>query len=549
MEFKQDLESKLSKQLKQKITLELPPNTFFGDYALPCFKLKKDPKEILKLIIPPKFISKTEIKGQYINFFLNKEIHSKEVLKTNLRGIKFKKTNKKYMIEFSQANTHKAFHVGHVRGTSLGESISRILEFTGNKVIRANYQGDTGSHVSKWLWCYLKYHKNENPPQNNPEKWIASIYTEAVKKVAENPTFQGEVEKITLDIENNTNPELTKIWKKSRNWSLKEFEKIYKDLNTHFDVYFFERDQEKEARKLAPELEKKKIANRDEGALIVDLKKENMGVFVLLRKDNTCLYSIKDIALAHKKFKKFKINKSIYIIGSAQSLHMQQVFKTLELMKFSHIKDCLHIPFTEVRLPTGKMSSRTGENVLYSEMKEELSKEARTQLLKRYNNWSKNKIEKLTKEIVVGALKFTMLSQDPNKIIIYDPKKALEIEGNTGPYLQYTYARACSIIKKLKQTKKPKNYILSKKEEIALIDAIASFPEIIKNAALFLRPNLIANYAISLSQAFNTFYHACPVIQERDENLKQVRIEIVKALKQILKNSLFLLGMDAPERV
>jgi len=206
------------------------------------------------------------------------------------------------MVEFSQANTHKAFHVGHVRGTSLGESISRIIEFSGSKIIRANYQGDTGMHVAKWIWCYTKYHPKEKIISD--EKWIASIYVDAVKRLAENPELQIEVDKINENLYKKDNKKLNELWSRTRKLSLNSFEKIYKELNTRFDFYFFESRVEKRGKEIANELVRKKLAKISEGATIIELEKYGLGVWVLLRKDGTILYSSKDLALAEQKFNK-----------------------------------------------------------------------------------------------------------------------------------------------------------------------------------------------------------------------------------------------------
>lgn len=544
MDFKQELQLLLEKHIKQPINLEAPPSPEMGDFALHTYKLKIAPNKLQQEFKIPGFIEKTEIKGPYLNFFLKKSTQAETILKEILKNIKFKPTNTKYIVEFSQPNTHKAFHVGHIRGTSIGESTARILDFTGNKVIRANYMGDTGAHVAKWLWCYQKFHKNEKLPKYEPERWIADIYVESGKKIESNPEFQEEVDRVYSDLENKKSKYLQELWKKSRQWSLKEFEKIYKDLNTHFDVYYFEGQVEEEGQKIAMKMQKDGLAHIDDEALVIDLKEYNLGIFLLLRKNGTCLYSIKDIALAYKKLEDYKFDKSLYIIGAAQSLYVQQVFKTLEILNYP--KDVYHIAFSEVRLPEGKMSSRTGQNILYLDMKKQLFDAAREEVIKRHKDWTTKKIELITKQIAIAAIKFSMLSQDSNKVIVFDSQKALEFEGETGPYIQYTHARACSILKKAKLPTKINYQEFTEPQELALINHLSTFKHAVEQASEQYKPSLVAHYAIELCQKFNEFYHSCPVLTADSKEKQKARLILVKSTQLIVNRSLNLLGIDAP---
>ncbi len=545
----------LKKHTKLKdIQLEVPPSLDLGNYSFPCFnlakKLKKSPAEIAtdlaQKIILPKEIEKVQANGPYLNFFLNKSLQAQNTLKIILKtkgkyGSKNLGKKQRVMIEFSQPNTHKAFHIGHLRGTSLGESLSRLYEFTNHEVLRTNYMGDTGAHVAKWLWYYTKY-LNKPLPKKERERWIADIYVKAVKKINENPELQAEVDIINKKIESRNNSILP-LWKKTKIWSLNAFKEIYKELNTKFDYYFFESQMESSGKIIAKQLLKKKIAKIDEGATLIDLEKDNLGKWILLRQDGTCLYSIKDMALAKLKFEKYKIKKNIYVVGAAQSLHLKQLFKTLELLKYPQAKLCYHLSFTEVRFPTGKMSSRTGENVLYLDLKKDLLKKATQETKKRNPSWNKSKLEKISKEVILSAIKYSMLSQDPNKNIIFDPKKELSFEGDTGPYLLYTYARANSILKKSKLSETAIDFSLLKEPaEVELITKLESFPDLIEKATLSSQPTLLANYTHELTQLFNEFYHKYPVLKA-EKQLKTSRLTLVKAVKQVLKLSLELLGI------
>jgi arginyl-tRNA synthetase len=550
--FKEEIVKMLSEEtdLSKKKTAELvevPPDSKLGDYSFPCFilsKKNKNPSEIAENLskkLKSDFFQRIENRGPYLNFFVNKKKLAEQIIKINWDYGR-RKENKKVMVEFSQANTHKAFHVGHIRGTSIGESISRILEFSGNEVVRANYQGDTGMHVAKWLWCYTNFHKGEKIKSD--ESWIAGIYVEAVKKLAENPDLQKQVDEINRRLDSKKDKELMKLWEESRQESLEAFQKIYRDFRTHFDIYYFENDMEEKGREVVKELKKKKIAKVSDKATIIDLKKEGLGVWVLLRRDGTVLYSAKDLALAEKKFRDFKLDKSVYVVGNAQKLHLQQLKKTLELFKFKKNKEIYAVHFLEVRLPGRKMSSRTGDNILYSDFKREVVDYAVEELKKRYTLPTRAYEERAAK-IALAAIKFSMLRQDPCKSITFIKEQAAGFEGDTGPYLQYSYARASSILRKAKKPGKPEINNLEQ-EEFELMKKLYAFPETVRQAREHLNPGVIANYSIKLAQLFNEFYHKCPVIGGESESF---RLKLVGSFTIVLKNCLWLLGIDALEEM
>ncbi len=534
---------------KSKIEIEIPPSPELGDYAFPCFvlakELKQSPQKIaedLKKKIKSKDFEKIESNGPYLNFFVKKKILIKKILKDISKKDfgKIKVKPEKVMIEFSQPNTHKAFHVGHIRGTSIGESISRINEFLGNKVIRANYSGDTGMHIAKWIWCYQKYHSKEKLQKD--ESWIASIYVDAVKHLKENENLQEEVNEINRLIENKKDKKINELWKKTRQLSIESWDKIYNELNTKFDEHYFESEVEKKGKEISQELVKKKIAEISDGATIVNLKKYNLGVWVLLRQDGTVLYSAKDLALIEEKFKKYNLDQSINIVANEQSLHFQQLFKTLELMKFGHLKKLKHLSFGMVRLPHRKMSSRTGDNILYSDFIEEITAYTTKRLKERSVKLNEKELKKRSLIISIAAIKYSMLKQSPNKDIIFKKEDALNFEGDTGPYILYSYARANSILKKIKNKKIKSKIKGLNQNEIKLAKKLAEFSEVVSKSYKDLNPAHLANYSYQLAQTFNEFYHSCPVINSENEKL---RIELVKNFKNILNQSLKLLGIES----
>ncbi len=602
--MKEKIVELLSKEVKLKKDeiknlIEIPPNDEIGDFAFPCFSLAKIEKKSPLLVAENlaeklrkdglgKEIDNVEAKTGYVNFFIDKKILAEKILKEALgRDFGKQKIKLRGMIEFSQANTHKAFHVGHIRGTSIGESLARVAEFMGEKAIRVNYQGDIGMHVAKWMWCYTEYHNKEKLRQD--ESWIAGIYVEAVKRLTENEKLQGEVNEINRKLDSKEDKELNELWKKTRKLSLDALELIYKDLNTHFDKYYFESQFEQKGKEISHELLKRGIAEISDGAVIVNLEKYNLGVWVLLRSDGTVLYSAKDLALALQKFRDYNLDWNVYVHGGEQDLHFNQLFKVLELMGFKDIKKCYHFGFGLVRLPEGRMSSRTGDNILYSDFKKEIMDYASKEIEKRFE-LSKEEVKKRALIISIAAIKYSMLKQGINNVIVFNKKEALQFEGDTGPYLLYSYARASSILKKVKFTSAniipptknfalvnpmaidgtseifshPKNsrsklikiksikfinrlkIIDLKKEEIALIKKLGDFPEVVRKAYEGFAPNLIANYCFELSQSFNEFYHNCPVLGSLEESL---RLKIVEGFRNVLGSGLWLLGIGVLEEM
>ena len=555
-----NLLSSVFKQLKIEVNaqeieskLEIPPSSDLGDYAFPCFflasKLKQAPHEIALKIREEignlsSIFEDVQTQGPYVNFFLNKVSLAKELLKESLKENKIKKTNEKIMIEFSQANTHKAFHVGHIRGTSIGESLARIAEFLGKKVIRANYQGDNGMHVAKWIWCYKKYHSREKIKKD--ESWFASVYVDAVKRLGKSKKLQEEVDEINKKLDDKSDPKLNKLWKDTRTICLQSLEKVYKELNTKFDAYYFESEMEEKSKEIVKDILTRKIAEISDEATIVRLDKYGLGVWVLLRKDGTVLYSAKDLYLMEKKFKDFPdLEKCINIVADEQNLHFLQLIKTLEIMNSPHVKKFKHLAFGLVRLPSGKMSSRTGDNILYSDFIKEVSEFAGKRIKERAKKISKKDLEKRALAISIAAIKFAMLRQNLNKVIVFSKEDALNFEGDTGPYLLYSYARAKSILKKSK--KKP-NLETNKVEqkELELAKKIHEFDEVVTHAFNSLSPSIIANYSYQLAQSFNEFYHTCPVIDSEQESF---RLFLVQAFAYKLKTSLNLLGIDVLEEM
>ncbi len=558
--FKDEIVELLKKELKLKeVELSTPPSPELGDFAFPCFslskKFRKNPTqiaiELAEKIKPKGIIKQIKNAGPYLNFYLDNKKLAEHVLK----GIysdgnygKGKKKKEKVMVEFFQANTHKAVHIGHVRNICLGIALSNILEFYGFDVVRANYQGDIGPHVVKCLWGLL--HFKEKPPKENRLRWLGEIYAKANKKIAGDEKLEKEIREMTKALYEG-DKKLVKLWKQTRKWCLEDFEKIYADFNVKFDKLFFESEVEPKGKKLVKGLLKKKTAKISDGAIIMDLEKYNLGIYLLLRSDGVALYSTKDLALAKEKFEKYKIDRSIYVVGAEQELYFKQLFKTLELMGFKQAKKCYHLSYGLVMLPEGKMSSREGTIVLYDDLIAKLYESAIEGIKQRHRNWKKDHMEKTKKILAFSAMKFGMVNRETNKNVVFDWNKALEFEGETGPYIQYAHARICSIFRKHRKTAPPEKVnfgALNSKEEKKLIILLAQFPEIISDAAENYRPHVLCRYLLELSQAFNEFYHAHRILQAAGSK-RDARLYLIHCIKQVLKNGLKLLSINAPEQM
>lgn len=553
--FKKEVAKVLSRALSKEVDkaiIEIPPDSSMGDYAFPCFSLakeiKKNPNEIAKSLLekikPNNHFDSVRVEGPYINFFVKKDLLFNGVLTDIfLHKEKYgkKKAKKKtVLLEGWQPNTHKAFHIGHVRNAILGESVARILEFYGCKVIRVSYMGDIGAHVAKWIWYFNKFYKGEIP-KKNVGKWAGNLYTLASIKEEENEAYKDEINEVHKKLEEG-DKKLIALWKKTRDLCLRDFWKIYNELGCKIKDPYFESDVEVSGKKTVKDLVKKGLAIYDDGAVVIDLKNDNLGVFVLLKSNGASLYSTKDIALAYLKSKKYKFDLSLYVVASEQEFYFQQLFKTLELIGYKDASKLRHVSYGLVMLKEGKMSSREGNIILYDDLKDKLKKKALDVIKERALNAKKK--EEIIVNVAFGALKFTMLNQDSSREIIFDPEQALSFEGETGPYVQYTYARTCSILKKHKGNIKGKVdfSLLNSDEEKKIVKILADFPDIVEKSALLYKPNLICRFLLDVSQAFNEYYHKHKILQE-DKKLEEARILLVFCLKGVIENGLNLLSI------
>ena len=523
-------------------------------------------------------ISHVEAVKGYLNLYFTTSEYARrvvdEVLASRADFGRGAAKNERVMVEYAQPNTHHSFHIGHARNTILGEALARLVEFAGFDTIRASYPGDIGLGVITILWAYDKFYKGQEPEGTHERgQWLLKIYAEATAmlEAKENETPEEKAKREAYDAERREmyrkwdagDPYVRQLWEVTRQWSLDEFHDILRILDVHMDVWFYESEVDEPSKAIVEELIQKGIADdeRPAGPVIVrideklGLTKEKYRTMVILRSDGTTLYSTKDLALAKQKFEEHHVDRSIYVVDFRQALHFQQVFKILELWGFPQAEKCYHLSYGYVTLPEGAMSARRGRVVLFKEIYDEAIKRVLAVESERSGNIPEEERVRIAEQIGLGALVYSMLSVDNNKDIVFDVNEALSFDGRTGPYIQNAHVRANSILKKAGMERgniegasplSSFQYELTR-HEIELIEQISRFPNTVQQAANEYRPLVMAAYAYDLANAFHSFYHAVPVLQSEDENMKNARLRLVAAAKQTLANALRLLDIKAPE--
>lgn len=543
--------------------LTAPPDAKWGDVTFPCFRIAqgegRPPAEIASelapKIAPRGLVVKVDARGPYINFFIDaKALASHALREIGLLGSNYGAwtvgRGKRVMVEYAQPNTHKALHIGHVRNLLLGQSLVTVLRGVGYEVIAASYQGDVGTHVATTLWGLMTLHANEVPPKTGRGEWLGKIYAEAVAKVEASPEEKSKIAEMARALERGDRA-LTRLWKKTRKWSIEEFDHIFKELGVVLDRRYYESETEEPGRKLVAELLRRGIARESEGALVVPLENYGLGTFLILKSDGGTLYATRDLALAAQKFSEWKLDRSVHVVDSRQSLYFKQLFKTLELMGFK--KPFVHVPYEFVTLTGGALSSRKGTVVTYEEVRDEVVRVASEETRTRHPDWSARRIEKTAWSIAMAALKFSMLAQDVSRAITFDIRAATSFDGATGPYIQYTGARIAGILRKTRLTRATVTATAKMSREIEptekrLVLALARFPQVVLTASRDMRPAPLAEYLFDLAKTFAEFYEAVPVLKAPPD-LRAFRLELVRSVRTVLENGTRILGFEIPKEM
>ncbi len=548
------------------------PNIEMAHYAFPTFRfakaLKQAPPQIAGVILDKittqndLIIKDVKAQGPYINFTLTADAYFTHLI-SEIRGGEFftkKLTNgtKKTMIEYSQPNTHKELHVGHMRNLCLGNALVRIKDYCGVDVTPVTYPGDSGTHVAKCLW-YLKYHNQDTIPETNKGEWLGRIYTLANTKLEDELGSDKEDDnraKLTEILKqlHSEEGEFFDLWKETRQWSIDLMKKTYAWADVEFDRWFFESEMDAPSLKICKAYYENGTFIKDDGAIGMDLSDDKLGFCILIKSDGTGLYSTKDVALAIKKFEEFGVEENIYIVDSRQAFHFKQVFKVLEKIGFEQAKDCYHLPYEMVELTDGAMSSRKGNIVALTDLINNMEAKIKEDYLNKYQgDWDQAEIDETATAIANGAIKYGMIKIDNNRKIVFDMAEWLKLDGDTGPYLQYVYARINSLLSKQSFDKAHAFNAscadaLSVKQEFELLQKLSLFNDVAVKASEQNKTSLLTTYLFELGKLFNSFYAACPIASS-EESLKQARLELAYATSTIIKQGLAILGIKAPERM
>lgn len=679
--------------------LERPKDSKMGDLAFPCFRLAKElrkaPPQIAASLhegldaesLQAAGLAQVVAAGPYLNFYVARAELAQTTIPAILDGSFLSPREarpERVMVEYSQPNTHKAFHVGHLRNASLGDSVARLLSWVGHEVVPVNYIGDEGTHVAKCLWHLRTQYHGELPTEHRGEflgeqysaatellsldtltrapllgvravrvlevgphaaqpKWLVArielaadqdpeprtvvagaggfeagdlvayaspgmrvagkevgcvdrkgvqsqgmLLSEAELGLSANndriaPLPAGaqlgdevvelyrrdgalpagtpvaeefrrrnaEVSAVLQAIESGGG-EIWEQWRETKEWSLEEFRRIYAWVDARFDHWFYESELGEESKALVREHQEDGVFVASEGAVGADLSAFGLGFCVLIKTDGTALYATRDLALAKRKFEQYGIDRSLYVVDDAQTLHFQQVFKCLELMGYEQASQCQHLGYAQVVLPDGKMSSRKGNVILFSQLEERLLSKVHADFLGKYEGqWSSQEIAEAAHRLALATMRYGMLNQLNGSKIVFDLDEWSARSGNTGPYMMYAYARTRSILRQVGEVDESLvDWTLLEHElESELIGFLADYPRIVERAAEQLSPQVVCTYAYELSKKFSRWYKACSVLHAESDALRATRLKLVDATGRVVQHALSLLGIATIERM
>ena len=535
--------------------VEIPPTYDMGDYAFPTFKLAKEfrkspnmiAEELAEKFSQSELFASIEAKGSYVNFFINREMLAKSVIEDVIEqkdryGSSDLGGNRKVLVEFSSPNIAKPFHIGHIRTTVIGNSLAKIYDFLGFDVVKINHLGDYGTQFGMLISAYKKWGDREIIEQN-PIKELLALYIKFNDEADKDETLRDEARYWFKKLENKDS-EAIELWEWIRKISLKEFNRVYDLLNISFDSFTGESFYSDKMPSALEEMKQKGIVEESEGALIVDLEEYDMPPALIMKKDGSTLYTTRDVAAALYRKKHYDFYKNIYVVGSQQNLHFKAWIKIIELMGYDWAKDCIHVPFGMVSLEEGTLSTRKGRVVFLEDVLNKAIESTR-KIIEERNPGLEDK-ENVAKQIGIGAILFQELFNQRIKDYTFNWEKTLSFEGETGPYVQYTHARANSLLEKgeFKESNEISFAELSGEDEINIIRMIYDFPNVIISSMEKNEPFFITRQIVEIAKAFNTFYNSKQIIVENEE-IKNARLSLVYATKTVIKVGLSLLGIEA----
>lgn len=552
------------------LLLSIPPDFHLGQAAFPCFSfakaLRKAPpmiaQELATRILKRNLstIAKVDAVQGYLNFHqspseVGRALFERVQVSTYFTQEKLPSSlTEKVVVEYSQPNTHKAMHVGHLRCLVLGDAVSRIMAYAGHEVVKSTYPGDLGAHIAKTLWYLQNRYSGEFPIENRAD-WLGDIYALADEAIKQDTGTEKEQQNRTIIADilrqlQNKKGAAYDLWLESREWSLEQMREIYSWLGVKFDQWFYESECDEPSRQLVRKKFEEGFFVQDQGAIGIDLSSFKLGFAMFLKSDGNGLYITKDLELLRRKFSDPKVTSSIVVVDQRQKLHFQQLYKTAELMGYPQASKSSTLLYETVNTADGKpFSSRSMTGMRLLQLKTAMEEKVTHDYLERYRGqWSDDEIRKTAQDVTVGALKYGMLRVDNSTQVTFVLDEWLKLDGDTGPYLQYMHARCCNILEKQGLPESGMAVELEALEERALLFHLTRFNEFAQQAAAQHRPSIVAGYLYDLAKAFNRFYEACP-IRSSSGALRNSRLQLVQSAARVMNKGLDLLGIPAPSRM
>lgn len=558
----QTVESATTEEIKDFI--EIPGDEKMGDYAFPCFRLakvmRKAPpaiaKEIGEAIGTADIFEKVETINGYVNMHIKREgFMDKLIAEIQEKGVDYGRSRigagKKVIVEYSSPNIAKPFHIGHIRSTVIGNSIYKIYDFLGYDTVRINHLGDYGTQFGKMI-CAYRHWGNKEDVIKSPIKTLLGYYTKFHQEVENDPSLDQEARDIFTRLEQK-DPEEVALWQWFRDESLKEFNRVYKMLGIEFDSYAGESFYSDKMPRMIKELSDKGLLEESRGAQIVNLDAYGLSPALVTKSDGSTLYITRDIAAAVYRKEHYDFYKNLYIVSSGQNLHFQQWIQIVELMGYEWARDCVHIPFGLVSLEDGTMSTRAGRIVFLEDVLKRAIDQTREIIIEK--NVNTDNVEETARQVGIGAVVFQELSNNRIKDYVFSWDRVLNFEGETGPYVQYTHARAASVLRKADSQDaakaaetKIKAEFLTGERAYQLARLIYTLPDVVKEAGEKYEPSVVTRHVINIAQAFNKFYHDEHILVDNTEE-RIAKLALVYAAKTAIRNGLWLLGIEAPEKM
>jgi len=553
-----------------------PPNIQLGHLAFPTFQYaklvgKKPPEfagELAAALASGGFFQDAKAAGPYLNLFVSPRTLGEQAVIPALTGAAFKIPQlaiNPVMVEYSQPNTHKELHVGHMRNLCMGNALVRLLRMSGRPVVATTFPGDVGTHVAKCLW-YLYYKvkykqpgQTEKPDETKKGQWLGQLYSRAhnlledEKGTPAEEVSRQQMTEILQQLEAKKGP-FYDLWKETRQWSVDQMHQLYAWADVTFDVEYWESDVDSASVAWVKELYKEGKVQESQGAIGVDLEDQKLGFCMLLKSDGNGLYATKDLELAKRKFSKYNPSQSIYVVDLRQELHFKQVFAVFKKIGFPTEADrCFHLKYNFVELPDGAMSSRKGNIVPIMDLINNMKTHVIETYLKRYEHeWDQQYIRDVADMVAEGAIKYGMNVMDPNKKIVFKMEDWLKLDGESGPYIQYSHARICSLLEKLSDIELEgavKYELLTEPIEVELMIKLAQFSKVIETSAQALKTSTVCAYLYDTAKLFNSFYHDCPIGKLENKDHQKARLTLAKAAGAVLKQGLGVLGIPAPSKM